>query len=378
MNRLFIYCRLLQVPAWMLLAAIMGCAIDKGHGDTRYQAERPVGAAAAVQVGVAETVLSAKDRPYSWPDGTMGIVQAGEKYRFFAASAGYPIAAMGTLQNPIADGFRELKIETGKKSFDYMAGGPVYKDAKTGLLLMFYHAEVYTFPPGYLPFYSEIGLARSIDDGQTWTDMGIILAPHLSERAPFFRIQGNSWDVGWGAYAIVGEYFYLYFADLLDAGGQHARVNHAVARARISDVVNAAAQHGAISPWSKYYEGTWSEPGVGGKSSPLIEQTGEYFLLGDVSYNTYLKKYIAIVIGKPWPNTDLYWMESEDGLSWTNYQKIVDDPGHKFYVTLVGEEEQLRQSGKEFFLYYVHSHEFATTGDRNQDGTVVRRRITVQ
>ncbi len=337
------------------------------------------GSPSIVGIGPPETVLSSKERPYSWPDGTMGIVRDGEKYRFFAAAAGFPVATIGTLKNPVAEGVRDLKIEGLKKPYDYVAGGPIYRDNQTGCLLMFYHAEFYTFPPGYLPFYSEIGLARSLDEGKTWIDMGTILTPHLSRQAPYFQTQRGSFDIGWGGFVIVGEFFHVYFADLLDEADGHRRVNHAVARARITDVLRASMDQGTVSNWAKYYEGRWSEPGLDGKSSPLIEPgDGSFIIVGDVSYNTYLKKYVAVVIGEPWPNSDLYWIESNDGMRWTHYHKIVDDPGHEIYVTIAGLGEQPRQSGEEFYVYYVHSSDYAKTGDRNLDGRLIRRRITVR
>ncbi|BCA54117.1 hypothetical protein W02_12570 [Nitrospira sp. KM1] len=340
--------------------------------------QREKDAGPSLQIGPAEVVLTAEKRPYSWPDGTMGIVKDGAKYKFYAASAGYPVSAIGTLDNPISDGVRKLEIQELKKPYDYVAGGPIYRDEKTGCLLMFYHAEFYIVPPNYLPFYSEIGIARSLDEGQTWIDLGAIVTPHLPRTAHFYQIRRSSWDIGWGAYAVVGEYFYLYFADLLDESGVNRPVNHGVARARIVDVLQAATEHRTVSDWKKYFEGHWSEPGIGGKSSTLIEQRGESFLLGDISYNEYIRKYIAVFIGEPWPNSDLYWAESEDALQWTHFHKIVDDPGHEMYVTLAGTENQPRRSGREVYLYYVHSNEFGKTGDRNRDGRVIRRRLTFQ
>jgi hypothetical protein len=360
------------------LGIVPGCASEQQDVITGPTAESPDRAASLVRVGPPETVLSAKERPYSWPDGTMGLLRDGSKYRFVAASAGFPKTAVGTLQNPIAEGVWDLKIEGLKKPYDYVAGGPLYRDEPSGVLLMFYHAEFYTFPPGYLPFYSEIGLARSMDEGRTWTDLGVILTLHTPIQAPYFQVQRESLDIGWGAYTVVGEYFYVYFADLIEDGESYGRVHHAVARAPIADVLRAAIENGTVSAWTKYYNGTWSEPGLGGKSSSLLQHGRGFLMLGDVSYNSYLSKYVAVLIGEPWPNTDLYWIESEDGLHWTHYHKIVDDPGHEIYVTIVGTGDQLRQSGKEFYVYYVHSFEFAETGDRNKDGRLMRRRLTVQ
>ena len=50
---------------------------------------------------------------------------------------------------------------------------------------MIYHAERWIDPNAWLPFYSELGLARSMDGGDTWTDLGPIITPHV---AIFIRV----------------------------------------------------------------------------------------------------------------------------------------------------------------------------------------------
>ena len=331
-------------------------------------------------VGPPEPILVSERKPYSWPDGTMGLLREtdGKSYRFFAASAGFPLMTKGSLDDPIRDEIHELKIEGAPARYQYFAGGPIYKSDRSGLLLMFYHAEIYTSPPDWLPFYSELGLARSMDGGMTWKDLGRIITPHASVTSEYFQISHRAWDVGWGAYAIVGEYFYLYFKDLLHAGDQFRPVNLAVARAKIEDVLDAAKKGSDVARWEKFYQGSWAEPGIGGRSSPLTENDRESFTMSDVAYSSDLKKYIGIVIGEPWPNTNLYWFESADGIHWSNYRKLVDDEGHNSYPTLIGLEDNPHLLGREFFVYYINSKDFAATGTRNKDAVLYRRRVTLQ
>ena len=80
--------------------------------------------------------------------------------------------------------------------------------------------------------------------------------------------------MGWGAYAIVGEYFYLYFKDLLYVGDQFRPVNLAVARAKIEDVLDAAEKGSEVTRWEKFYQGSWDEPEIGGRPSPLTRRMG--------------------------------------------------------------------------------------------------------
>jgi hypothetical protein len=100
--------------------------------------------------------------------------------------------------------------------------------------------------------------------------------------------------------------------------------------------------------------------------------------MADVAYSSYLRKYISIVIGGAWPTTDLNLCESADGIHWSNYRKIVDDEGHNYYATLMGLEHNPHLLEREFFVYYINSKDYAETGNRNKDGVLYRRRVTMQ
>lgn len=325
-------------------------------------------------VGEEEVILRTDVKPYSWPDGTMGLIRSGAGYRFFAASAGYPKQSIGTLSDPQADGVTDVLIQHQKNPYHYAAGGPIYQDPASGLLLMVYHAERWIDPDSYLPFYSELGLAQSTDSGVTWTDLGPIISPHTVFEASYFQSDKQTFDVGGGGYVIIGDYWYVYFRDLLQEGQDYREVNFAVARARVRDVLAAAREGTTAALWTKYYDGAWAEPGLGGRSSSLLAGNGE-LLWGDVSYNAYLKSYISIAAGPPWPATDLYWAESKDGLQWTHHCRLVSDVMHKFYVTMVGLGDNPRETGQSFYMYYVRSRLYAQGGNRNQDAALVRRRI---
>ena len=59
------------------LGIVPGCASEQQDVITGPTAESPDRAASLVRVGPPETVLSAQERPYSWPDGTMGPLRDG-------------------------------------------------------------------------------------------------------------------------------------------------------------------------------------------------------------------------------------------------------------------------------------------------------------
>lgn len=130
-------------------------------------------------------------------------------------------------------------------------------------------------------------LATSTDKGLTWSYEGPLLTGDMSVRP--FATSGSHWDGGDGD-------FYLY-AD--ERGGYHYIfttfymwpkpgvdspffMRHRVARCKISDKM-------APGRWQRFYNGAWSEPGIGGKSS--------YVDAHCVIYSTYLKKYVSFNYG---------------------------------------------------------------------------------
>jgi hypothetical protein len=329
----------------------------------------------AIDVGSEAVAASNRAKPRAWPDGTMGIERTSTGYRFYAAGPGAPISCDGTLETPISAGCRVAKpIQGLKAALNYAAGGPIYRDPTSGTMLMVYHGERWKDPVSGEPFHSSLGLAKSTDGGVTWTDLGEIITPNVIPAALFTRNMTH--DVGGGAYLIIGGYFYVYFRDWTMTGD---KAEIAVARARVADVVDASVNHNTVVPWTKYYNRGWTEPGLGGRSSPL-ETPDTLAAWWDVSYNSYLGRYIMVAFGAPWPATDLYWLDSVDGLSWDNRKLIVDDSSQKIYVTLAGLGADSKVTGQRFYVYYISSAKGGAgdgTANRTSDDFLARRLITL-
>jgi hypothetical protein len=76
----------------------------------------------------------------------------------------------------------------------------------------------------------------------------------------------------------------------------------------------------------------------------------------DVSYNTVLRKCIMIVAANTTPcQVALFMTWSDDGITWAERKKIVDENGECFYPSILGFEEDQRQTGTEFYVYYTFS-----------------------
>ena len=231
--------------------------------------------------------------------------------------------------------------------YTYIGGGPVYQVPRgrvgAGKWLLVYHAE-YNSPNYYL-----LGLAISSDQGKHWTDIGEIIRFNQA-----FSYNGNPAPAAVGDPPLVispdGKYFYVYFQDWLQNG---VVTNVSVARAPIDAVLQAAfggSVHQAAA-FTKYYQGAWSQPGIGGNSTDLLPNA-RYSGGLDVAYNNYIQRYMML-------NSDsqnFSYAESVDGLLWTDtvflgmYGNLPDLAG---YAMPIGIGDDPATLGKQFYVYYT-------------------------
>jgi hypothetical protein len=335
-----------------------------------------------VAVGPQEVILSNRKQnpasPYGWPDGTMHVSKAGDTYTFIAAAFGWPqrdssgfsgmFRTVGTLANPIATSVTPFWM-TGYKNpvfpfggvdaARYIAGGPIYTDHASGMMIMFYHRE--RWPQGeQRRFYGDLGLARSRDKGITWTDLGVIIEHNHPYPHPAQNI-----EVGAGPFVIdpSGQYFYVYHIDHQQDDTSHS---FCVSRARMTDVLQAA-DLGGVTAWTKYYDGSFGEPGLGGRCTDRNPNPEPYgYGWYDVKYNAYLGRYV--MAGSRRDNLEL--LASSDGINWTMLERHVESQGHHLYATLVGLGSDPLVLGDQFYVYYV-------AGLRNDHSYLARRLVTL-
>jgi hypothetical protein len=174
---------------------------------------------------------------------------------------------------------------------DYAGPGSVFHAAGGHDLLMIYHGENHTFggvdnPPGN-PFYATICLARSRDGGVTWKREGAIIRgmqPKAQRDPPRSAMGAGNPDA-----LIVDGYIYVFYVDL--SFDLEPDLTH-VARAPL-------ASDGAPGSWEKWHDGSFSTPGLGGKSTPVmgrpdpVDKTVWAANVG-VSYNAGLHEYLSV------------------------------------------------------------------------------------
>ncbi len=224
--------------------------------------------------------------------------------------------------------------------------GGLWYDAGAGKLYAPIHCEYergISPPAGWTR--KKTRLATSTDKGLTWHLEGDILTDCLPGTGDWLRFSGSYFEAGPADFDFYadsrGGYFYIYSCNAY--APKNGTMNNflwfnEVARCAISDRM-------APGKWHKFCRGTWTEPGLGGKSSKV--SMGSYGIYGRVIYSRYLRKYLRIgvslgVIDRRFTNLGLtdgsIYVSTCDDLSsqqWTSAAKVLDRPDNdKFGITL--------------------------------------------
>ncbi len=183
-----------------------------------------------------------------------------------------------------------IDVEAGVGTF--FCGGMWYDESKKKLYAPI-HCEYKhdIFPPaGWCR--KKTRLASSTDKGLTWRIEGDILTDYLPEGDDWLKYSGSFFEAGPADFDFYvdrqGGYFYIFtstaYIPKSNKNNTYLWFNEA-ARCAISDKMSPGK-------WYKFCNGTWTESGLGGKSSRI--SMGSYGMYGRVIYSTYLKKYLRI------------------------------------------------------------------------------------
>ncbi|KAB1909270.1 RICIN domain-containing protein [Micromonospora sp. AMSO1212t] len=157
-----------------------------------------------------------------------------------------------------------------QRNFCVLSG--VWVDPDTGHWYGLVHNEFTPQPFGDGIHYDGIDYAVSTDQGRTWTIRDhVITSPYSTDRGDNVAFPQQTYHYGDGDQRLYVDaasgYFYAFYGSrIVDKyGGWKAFYGH-VARAPIA---------GKMAPgsWRKWYNGAWSEPGVGGRESTLMPVT---------------------------------------------------------------------------------------------------------
>jgi hypothetical protein len=271
--------------------AVVGCPL------TTTAATAAVPGPITITVGAKGSWTNVDDTP-AFPfidkDGTFYYEQAhslygpndGREWTFFtgtdfdAATRSGPISDTGTnpdttaLCNNSPTGIESTSAPSGssysQRNFCVLAG--VWVDPDTGDWYGLVHNEFTPQPFGDGIHYDGIDYAVSTDQGRNWTIRSHVLtSPYSTKRGDAAAFPQQTYHYGVGdprlyVDAASGYFYAFYGSRIVDKfGGWKTFYGH-VARAPIS---------GKMAPgsWRKWYNGSWSQPGVGGRESTMVEAT---------------------------------------------------------------------------------------------------------
>ena len=238
---------------------------------------------------------------------------------------------------------------------DYAAPGSVFRASNGRDLLMIYHGENHTFNGVETndEFYATICLARSHDNGLTWHREGAIVTG--MQPQPTGTPPRSAMGAGNPSAILAGGFIYVFYVNL--GYGTGPDQTH-VARAPIGG-------GGRPGTWKKWHAGSFSQPGIGGASTPVMALAAPaaktvWAANGIVSYNTYVRAYLNVfqtAIG-------FYYATSPDLLHWTIRGQLLafghneDSPkrGQLWYSYpsyFSPEYADDRTTGRTGFLYYA-------------------------
>ncbi len=253
----------LRVAA-ILLATGVGASTDAPAAKPDAKAALP-SCPVVASLGKREVILEHGQHGLRYfPDGCLAFVRSVPPYRILLAAGVSTFLLEGGEMKTLASLGEVLKPgEPGSFDNGYAGISGVARDPTTGDLLGFYHAEdrenLPAIPGGIPGFYCCIALAVSKDDGASFRKAGPVITGSLPKD-----LKGRA-DQGCGETCILTDrqqrYLYAYYSD-------HSRVNNrgvqiCLARCRITDA--ATTDH-----WTKYHNGEFEQPGLGGKDTPVI------------------------------------------------------------------------------------------------------------
>ena len=243
--------------------------------------------------------------------------------------------------------------ETRKVVFDSTEHSPVWFEAvwrdEDGTLFLFYHHEPEHGCPGNSLAAPKIGAAISRDNGATVYDLGIVLE---SGDPVDCNAQNGFFSGGHGDASVIldreQKFFYFFFTNYAGPA-----ISQGVATARMA-FEDRFAPAGKVN---KFYSGQWTEPGLGGKLSPIFPAVRPWQGADtdshwgpSIHYNTHLDSYVILLnracCTPGWPQAGIYITfnaDLSDPFAWKPLQRILNNSGTirqpGYYPQVLGLEE---------------------------------------
>ncbi|MFC0623355.1 RICIN domain-containing protein [Kribbella deserti] len=231
---------------------------------------------------------------------------------------------------------------SGYSQRNYCDLAGVWVDPDTGHWYGLVHNEFTPQPFGDGLHYDAIDYAVSTDQGRTWTIKShVITSPYSTKRNDTAAFPNQTYHYGDGDQRLFVDtasgYFYVYYGSrIVDKAGSWKNFRSHVARAKMSAKM-------APGSWQKWYDGAWSQPGVGGRESNLVPVDAS----NPNGYTPLAKEY------NPANSGTADQQVAAGTLSPTSPLFVMDIAYNAYLGLYIGEPQAVRQDGKEPQHFYV-------------------------
>ncbi len=281
------------------------------------------------------TVLLGEEKPANFsannsPDGQIAMLKSGTTYYKWVSCGPETYLYRG----PQVDDFSQQEKVLSPDYTSSAEGSQQYAGLTTvfeydGKFFGLYHQEHWASASNHFPFTAAIGLAESEDNGHSWTKRGPVLQ---GPDHPFPGSDGNRpFGVGQPSGIIIGEHLYVYHTGWY----KDASDSIYLSRVPLGQMENPVA-------WERYNHESGFVVNQPDQATPLISphligEEAHYCALPNVSFNTFLEKYLMIFE----TDTGFYLTTSEDGETWAPAEVAMAFPQPKSEV----------QTGEDWYSY---------------------------
>jgi hypothetical protein len=295
-----------------------------------------------IHIGAQQTLLG--DRALGlryFPDEGTVVIQQSPRYQLLLTASESSYLVEGSSIDHLSTAHKIAGPgPKGSEDNGYFGVSGGWQDGASGSWVAVCHIEDHEGLPllaGGIPgFYARVALLTS-PDSKTWTKAGSVISSQKPKEWVAYQGQGDRGAGEPGLCASAdGKYLYLYYTDHSRVDGRGVQI--CMARADLSE--------GPVGPGSfhKLYQDTWTEPGLGGKDTPLFsgfDNPPADTIESRVVYNPKMGKYVMILGVDYWQefvnhlglkNSGLYVSLSDDGVHWDTPVMLIKD----WAVPLVG------------------------------------------